>query len=88
MVNYDSVNYASISQAMTEPGGLAVLGVLFRVRHITLVSSSFTNLLTEQQYKKSESTWPSLSSKTVQTAYEWEFNASKLKFLTLLNRLQ
>lgn len=31
VVNYDSVNYASISQAMTEPGGLAVLGVLFRV---------------------------------------------------------
>lgn len=56
MVNYDSVNYASISQAMTEPGGLAVLGVLFRVRHITLVSSSLTNLPTEQQYKKSEST--------------------------------
>ncbi|XP_022341512.2 uncharacterized protein LOC111135592 [Crassostrea virginica] len=31
VVNYDSVNYASISQAMIEPGGLAVLGVLFRV---------------------------------------------------------
>lgn len=50
VVNYDSVNYASISQAMTEPGGLAVLGVLFRVRYITLVyCSSFTILPTEQQ---------------------------------------
>ncbi|XP_062573340.1 putative carbonic anhydrase 3, partial [Saccostrea cucullata] len=31
IVNYDSVTYSSIGQAMTEAGGLAVLGVLFRI---------------------------------------------------------
>jgi hypothetical protein len=45
IVNYDSVNYASIGKAMTEPGGLAVLGVLFMVRHSCSKFCLFVTLL-------------------------------------------
>lgn len=34
IVTWDSANYASIMEAMKEPQGLAVLGVLFEVSHL------------------------------------------------------